>query len=189
MYGLDDGENPSLFTVAGILVTLMLGGGVFYLLYSALSPPAPLAETPLPMTATPPTRRTATAEVRVTSSTQSVRLVASPTLDRLPSTSTVVTSPTAAATSSPLPATRQSQASIRPTPAPIYLRVDTGGARLSIRSQPGPNSPVLEFVPDNGTVLFLGQTRTSDGVRWRRVRTLGRGTDGWASAEFLKPER
>lgn len=57
MYSFDDRENPGLFTATGILVALLLGTGVFFLLYSALAPPGsdalPVRPTTTPTITTP----------------------------------------------------------------------------------------------------------------------------------------
>ena len=49
VYGPDSGENPGVFTTTGVLLVILVGVGVFWLLYTALASPsttAPLLPSP-----------------------------------------------------------------------------------------------------------------------------------------------
>lgn len=197
MYRPDDGENPGLFTVTGILVSLLLGAGVFYLLYTALGSPsqptrdvlgaaatsvAPLENLPSPTEARLPSTALPRAEVTIAPTT-------APTPEPLilPTTEPIA-QPTPAPVGTPKPAVEATPLTIpTPTSGPVYLRVNSNGATLNIRSAPGADSPLVEIVEDGARLLDLGETRRLDDVLWRRVRTDGR-AQGWAADQFLQEE-
>ncbi|MDQ3326996.1 MAG: SH3 domain-containing protein [Chloroflexota bacterium] len=189
VYQSDDGENPGLFTVVGILVTLLLGVGVFFLLYGALSAPGSASAGVLPplVIETPPqteiTPEPAPTAPATATSTQvvTIRATAPPTkpASTEPPTSTPTTT-IARATRTP---------TSRPVPSRIItLRVASNGLGLNVRRLPSLNSGIIERLPDGSRVRDLGQTRRIEGVQWRRVRT-GSGANGWASADVLQPAR
>ncbi len=53
LYGPDSGENPGVFTTTGVLLVILVGVGVFWLLYTALASPS-ATEQLLPPASTPP---------------------------------------------------------------------------------------------------------------------------------------
>lgn len=176
-YDPSDGDgNPDPFTVSGILVVLALGAIVFAILYSALAR-GPATEALL----APPTEPSASQprpSAFAVASPQPVR-TAQPTPTVLPATVAVPTSaPTVRPTGPPPTAA--------PTEGPSFLTVVTNGTTLNLRAQPRANSDVQAVLRDGNVVLDLGTTRTSGGVRWRRVRTRD-GIVGWASSRFLSP--
>ena len=178
-YAPSDGDgNPDPFTVSGILVVLALGALVFAILYSALAP-GPATEALLAPIAEPSASQgRPTASAFAIPSPQPPR-AAGPATTALPATVAV---PTQAATARPtgLPATAA------PTEGPRFLSVVTNGTTLNLRAQPRADSDVQAVLRDGNVVLDLGTTRTSGGVRWRRVRTRD-GIVGWASSRFLSP--
>jgi hypothetical protein len=65
-----------------------------------------------------------------------------------------------------------------------FLRVNTPGDCLNIRTTVGTNAPVLECAADGVLLGDREDTWERDGVTWLAVRTPA-GDIGWASAEFL----
>lgn len=185
MYALDDDENPGVFTVAGILVTLLLGAGAFYLLYTALATPVPPAADLLASSGATP-QRTALPTTAPTSA---------PT-ERPPAIGVAPTvAPTAASTPTQFPATATvpppdpspTLGRVTPTaPLPTYLEVVTDDVPLNVRRRPNAEAAVLERVQTGELVEDLGTTRRAGGELWRRIRTSS-GASGWASDEFLRP--
>lgn len=176
--------------MTGILVSLLLGAGVFYLLYTALGSPtqppgevlgaaatsiAPPPATPLPTLEPPP----ATELPRVE---DTFMPPSEPTAEPTP-TATPVPTETPEPTSLP---TRTATASPTATPL-IYLHVNSNGSTLNIRRQPGPDSELVVRVEDDARLLDLGETERIDGDLWRRVQTEG-GEVGWAADQFLEEE-
>lgn len=197
MYRTDRDENPGLFTVTGILVSLLLGAGVFYLLYTGLGSPSqptrdvlgaaatsvaplenfsPPTEGPLPPTELAPAEPTV-APTTAPTSALSIILTAEPTAQ-----------PTPAPVDTPQPTVEATPLVVpTPTSGPSYVRVSSNGATLNIRSAPGADSPLVETVEDGTRLLDLRETRRLDGALWRRVRTES-GRQGWAADRFLQEE-
>ncbi len=190
MYQSDGGENPGLFTVVGILFALLLGAGVFVLLYSALAPPNRASGGVLPplvlVTQTPsdqPEETTPAAPATVATTPAATPVV---TIASASPTAEATGTEQAAVTPSPATARATGTPTTRPTPARVItFRVASNGLGLNVRRLPSLTSGILERLPDGSTVRGLGQTRRAGGVQWRRVRT-STGTMGWASADVLQ---
>ncbi len=195
MYQSDGGENPGLFTVVGILFALLLGAGVFILLYSALAPQDSASGGVLPplvlVTQTPSDQpgETTPAAPATVAGTPAATPVVTPVVTIASASPTAEATGTeqAAVTPSPAVARATGTPTTRPTPPPVItFRVASNGLGLNVRRMPSLTSGILERLPDGSTVRGLGQTRRAGGVQWRRVRT-STDTTGWASADVLQP--
>ncbi|MBA2362624.1 MAG: hypothetical protein H0V86_03735 [Chloroflexia bacterium] len=187
MYHADDGENPGPFTVVGIFVTLLLGTGVFFLLYSALAAPDSASVRVLPplvlegLSPTPrPTERAPTAPATATA-TATATIESTPP----PADPTSTERPTSTPTPTTARATRIPTARSSP-PRVIMLRVASNGLGMNVRRMPSLTSGIVERLPDGAMVRDLRQTRQTGSVQWRRVQTRS-GATGWASADVLQP--
>ena len=191
MYHSDNSENPGLFTVVGILFALLLGAGVFVLLYSALAPPdsatgGVLAPTVL-VTQTPSDQPGETAPAAPASVAATPAITPVVTITVTPPTVDATGTAQAAVTTAPATARATGAPTVRQTPTRIItFRVASNGLGLNVRRLPSLTSGILERLPDGSTVRALGQTRRAGGVQWRRVRT-NTGITGWASADVLQP--
>lgn len=180
MYDPDSNdENPGFFTIAGILVVLLLGAGVFVLLYTSLATPNTTAGNLLSVSLTPET------PAGITPTPSPPKAV--PTYTTAP---TVTATPTRAQTPTPaqIPTAEPSPTRPRPTRTPVFLRVSAGDNVLNIRRQPRSSSPIVQQLDDGNVVEDLRRTQTTGGVKWRKVRSK-QGTVGWASERFLKRRR
>ncbi len=63
--------------------------------------------------------------------------------------------------------------------------VVTAASRLNLRGGPGTNYPILGTVSSNETVQIL--QRNEENTWWRVCCATGTTTEGWASAQFIKP--
>lgn len=178
-YAPSDGDgNPDPFTVSGILVVLALGALVFAILYTALAPGAATEALLAPPAEPSASQARPTPSAPVIASPRPAR----PALSAPTSPATVAAPPTQAATPQPDILLTTPTA----TEGPRFLTVVTNGTTLNLRAQPRADSDVQAVLRDGNVVLDLGTTRTSGGVRWRRVRTR-EGIVGWASSRFLSP--
>ncbi len=74
---------------------------------------------------------------------------------------------------------------IREFTAGPFLRVTGAGSCLNVREQPAATAPVVQCFADNVLLKNLAQEQQAGGITWKKVQTPT-GSQGWASAEFLK---
>ena len=67
---------------------------------------------------------------------------------------------------------------------PDFLRVETSGGVLNLRTSPSATAPVVTAVPSGTDLQNLG-CRMNEGRRWCNVATLDSPNQGWAAGDFL----
>jgi hypothetical protein len=100
-----------------------------------------------------------------------------------PNPPTATSVPLAAATPSPDPATPEPT----PTPQVQAARIaNTSGQGVSVRLEPGPQSPRTGVLREGTLVLLTGNDQTVAARPWREIETEDHRMKGWVSADFLQ---
>jgi hypothetical protein len=100
-----------------------------------------------------------------------------------PSAPTSTPAAVAAATPAPDPVTPEPT----PTPQPQAARIaNTSGQGVSVRLEPGPQSPRAGVLREGTLVLLTGNDQTVAARPWREIETEDHRMKGWVSADFLQ---
>jgi hypothetical protein len=73
-----------------------------------------------------------------------------------------------------------------PLPDPPYWRIDSGGAGVNVRAAPSTSAQVVLQLQDGEVVTNLDESRSADGLTWRRIAYGD--IEGWIAADLLRPQ-
>jgi hypothetical protein len=73
-----------------------------------------------------------------------------------------------------------------PLPDPPYWRIDSGGAGANVRAAPSTSAQVVLQLQDGEVVTNLDESRSGDGLTWRRIAYGD--IEGWIAADLLRPQ-
>lgn len=126
--------------------------------------------------------RTVAAATNTAAPTVAPTPVVTPRVTALTPTVAPVVQPTVAPTAAPQPTEEPT-----PTPLPKTAKIsNTNGQGVSVRQQPGPQSPRLSVLREGTTVLLTGNDQTVAARPWREIETTDHNLKGWVQGDFLQ---